>query len=49
MYKEIGDFISSVGFPVFVGVFVLWRIEPVLREMLKTLEALKTLIEMEEK
>ena len=37
MYAEIGSLISNVGFPVFVAVFVLLRLEPTIRRMEKAM------------
>jgi len=37
---EIGKFITEIGFPIFVALFVLIRIEPVLRKMDLTLRGL---------
>lgn len=40
MLAEIGDFIGAVGFPVFVGVFVLIRMEPEIRKLRQAITSL---------
>lgn len=42
--KAWGDFISSVGFPVFVSVWLLYRIDPLLRELTRAVYELTTLV-----
>lgn len=37
---EVGDFIGSVGFPIAVAAWLLWRIDPLLRRLLAALELL---------
>jgi len=38
--KMVGDFIGSVGFPVFVAVFVLLRLEPSLKRLDQSITSL---------
>jgi len=38
--KDIGDFIGSVGFPAFVAVFVLIRLEPAVKRLEKAITSL---------
>ena len=33
MWADIGDFIAKVGFPSFVAIFVLVRLDPALRKL----------------
>ena len=33
MWETIGDFIGEVGFPIFVAVFVLVRLDPAIRKL----------------
>ncbi len=39
-FKEIADFISRVGFPIFVAVYFLVKIEPVLHGINETQAAI---------
>lgn len=32
----IGRFISTVGFPIAVAVYLLWRLDPILRKLAET-------------
>ena len=38
--KDIGDFIGSIGFPAFVAVFVLMRLEPAVERLEKAITSL---------
>jgi len=38
--NSIGDFIAKVGFPCFVGAFVLLRLEPSIRKLREAITAL---------
>ena len=38
--KSIGDFIAGVGFPAFVAIFVLVRLEPALRKLRESITSL---------
>ena len=38
--KDIGDFIGNVGFPAFVAVFVLIRLEPAVKRLEKAITSL---------
>ena len=40
---QIGEFIKSTGFPIFVAVFVLLRLEPMMKDLKNTL-ALQTVV-----
>lgn len=42
--SEIIDFISSVGFPIFVAVYTLFRLEKTIKENTKALYELKEVI-----
>jgi len=37
---EVGNFISQTGFPVFVAVFVLFRLEKVIKENTKSINTM---------
>jgi len=39
-----GDFIAQVGFPVFVAIFMLSRLEPTIKELNKTITVLITVV-----
>jgi len=41
---KIAVFIKDVGFPVFVAMFVLWRLEPTIAKLTNTLRVLTGLI-----
>lgn len=38
--NEITDFIAKVGFPVFVAIYVLMRLEPAINSLKKTINVL---------
>lgn len=40
----VGNFISTVGFPVFVAVYVLCRMEPTIKELQKTVTVLTVVV-----
>lgn len=44
IYEMVKDFIGSVGFPIFVAVFLLVRLEPRFRELRDVLIELKELV-----
>ena len=39
MWADIGDFIGKVGFPSFVAIFVLVRLDPALRKLTQAITA----------
>ena len=39
MWADIGDFIAKVGFPSFVAIFVLVRLDPALRKLTQAITA----------
>ena len=39
-FKDIGDFIATVGFPGFVAIFVLMRLEPAIRKLRDSITSL---------
>lgn len=41
--EEWGNFIGNVGFPVFITMYLLLRLEKVINKMMDTLEELKYL------
>lgn len=42
--EQWGQFISSVGFPVFVAVYLLLRLEPTIRDLQKTIMVLTVVV-----
>ena len=42
--EQAVNFISSVGFPVFVAVYLLIRLEPTIRELQKTITVLTVVV-----
>lgn len=42
--EQWGQFISTVGFPVFVAVYLLVRLEPTIRELQKTMMVLTVVV-----
>ena len=40
MMTEIGELITAVGFPVFVAIYVLMRLEPAIQSLKKTVNVL---------
>ena len=42
--KEIVEFIQSVGFPIFVAVYVLLRMENAMKQLGKSVDALTEMI-----
>lgn len=44
VYELIKDFIGSLGFPIFVAVYLLWRMEKLLKDLKKTIDELGVLI-----
>jgi len=43
--RELGDFISNVGFPVFVAVYLLLVMTPAITRLTKTMERLERYLE----
>lgn len=39
-FKEIGDFIAGVGFPAFVAIWLLIRMEPAIRRLERSITSL---------
>ncbi len=44
MLNELADFIQTVGFPVFVEVYVLLRLEPVISKLDRTIRVQTVII-----
>lgn len=38
--KDIGDFIGGIGFPAFIAIFVLMRLEPAVKRLEKAITTL---------
>lgn len=44
MLDQVGKFIGTVGFPVFVAIYVLLRLEPTIKELRKTVMILTVVV-----
>lgn len=44
VWTQVGAFISNVGFPVFVAVYVLLRLEPTIRDLQRTITVLTIVV-----
>lgn len=44
MLDQVGKFIGTVGFPVFVAIYVLLRLEPTIKELRKTITILTVVV-----
>lgn len=42
--EEWGNFISTIGFPVFITIYLLVRLEKIINKMMDSLEVLKELL-----
>jgi len=42
--QEFADFVGKVGFPIFVAVFLLVRIDPLLRDLTTAIRELVTVV-----
>ncbi|MFL2099728.1 YvrJ family protein [Desemzia sp. FAM 23989] len=42
--EEWGNFISTIGFPVFITTYLLVRLEKIINKMMDSLEELKELL-----
>lgn len=44
LMEEWGNFISNIGFPVFITIYLLVRLEKIINKMMDSLEELKELL-----
>lgn len=44
LMEEWGNFISNIGFPVFITIYLLVRLEKTIHKMMDSLEELKELL-----